>query len=193
MKEKVQVAYFNHFILLGVIAGLVALLDFIGVITFPVGFFGVSSAFYIGAAFFTAFAIWFGLYGLLAIYIGLLIGAIIAGTFTIFAFVLALGNVFGAAIPMIVFKKGNLNIELKNTKDYIGYFISSTFGQSIVSGFWTIYGFSIFGIIPSETIGVALSGWVFGDIVVSLIIGIPLLKLVSPVIKRTSLYKKKFL
>lgn len=193
MREGGQKTYFNHFILIGVIAGLVALLDFIGVITFPVGFFGVSSAFYIGAAFFTAFAIWFGLYGLLAIYIGLLIGAVIAGTFTIFAFVLALGNVLGAGIPMIVFKKGNLSIELKNAKDYIGYFLSSTLGQSIFSGVWTIYGFSIFGIIPQETIGVVLSGWIFGDIVVSLIIGIPLLKLVSPVIKRTSLYKKNFL
>ncbi len=193
MSTRDKTTNFNNFILVGVLAGLVALLDFIGVVTFPVGFFGVSSAFYIGAAFFMAFAIWFGLYGLISIYIGLLIGALVAGTFTVFAFVLALGNVLGAAIPMIVFRKFKLNIEMKTPKDYIGYLFSSTIGQSVVSGLWTIYGFARFNIIPADAINVVLSSWIFGDIIVSLIIGIPLLKLVSPVVKRTSLYKKNFL
>lgn len=59
------------FILIGVIAGLVAILDFIGVVGLPLGVFSVSS-FYVGSAFFTAFALWFKRDALIGIYIGLL-------------------------------------------------------------------------------------------------------------------------
>ena len=80
--------------LIGVIAVIVAVLDFIGVVGIPTGIFSVSG-FYIGGAFYTAFALWFKRNGLLAMYLGLLLGAVLSGTFTIFAFLLAWGNVLG--------------------------------------------------------------------------------------------------
>jgi hypothetical protein len=179
-----------NFILIGVLAGLVAILDYIGVVSFPIGVFGVS-AFYIGAAFLTAFAIWFRLKGLLAVYIGLLIGALIAGTFTMYAFVLALGNVIGAAVPMLFFNSGKFNMELKSMKDYVAFILSATILQNIISAAWTLTGFVIVGIMPKEAALVAATGWIGGGILVSLIIGIPLLKFTSPVIKRTALFKKQ--
>ncbi len=187
MKQK---NYFNNFILIGVLAGIVALLDYIGVIGFPIGIFGVS-AFYIGAAFYTAFAIWFGVRGLIAMYLGLLIGALISGTFTIFAFVLALGNVVGAAIPMIVFRTGKFDFELKKIKDYFAFLISATIGQNFISAAWVLTGFYFFGIMPAEAAKAAAFGWIFGGVVVSIVIGIPILKFISPVVKKTSLFQKK--
>lgn len=182
----------NWFILMGVIAGLTAVLDYIGVVAFPIGFFGVS-AFYIGAAFFTAFALWFGWKSLIAMYIGLLIGALISGTFTIFAFLLAWGNVVGVAIPMLLFsiKKLNLNIELLKLKDYAAYVFSVTILQNIVSALWVLGGFVFFGIMPAESFKVAFAGWVIGGSIVSIVIGIPLLKIVTPVIKRTAVFKMR--
>lgn len=177
------------FILIGVLAGLVALLDYIGVVSFPIGIFGVS-AFYIGAAFYTAFAIWFKWKGLIAIYIGLLIGALISGTFTVFAFVLALGNVIGAAIPMVFFNSGKFDMTLKKFKDYLAFIISATLLQNIVSAAWTLTGFYLVGIMPKEAALAASVGWIGGGIVVSLIIGIPLIKFTSKVVKRTILFKK---
>jgi hypothetical protein len=176
----------NSFILIGVLAGLVAILDFIGIVAFPVGFLG-ASGFYIGFAFYTAFAIWFRWKGLLSIYIGLLIGALISGTFTIFAFVLALGNVIGAAIPMLFFSHKKINPELKTTKDYFAYVLSSTVLQNMVAAAWILTGFYIVGIMPKEAALVASTGWIIGDIVVSLIIGIPLLKFLTPIVKRISI------
>ena len=183
-----EISYTNNFILIGVIAGLVAVLDWIGVVGFPIGVFSVS-AFYIGSAFFTAFAIWFKWKALIAIYIGLLIGALLAGTFTVFAFVLALGNVFGAMIPMLVFSHKKLNKELKSLKDYIAFILSATIGQNVFSAIYVLGGFVIFGIIPLEALKVALIGWIVGGMIVSVVIGIPLLKFLSPVIKKTSLVR----
>lgn len=183
--------YSHGFILMGVIAGLTAILDYIGVIMFPFGFFGVS-AFYIGAAFFTAFSLWFKWKALLAMYIGLLIGALISGTFTIFAFLLAWGNVIAVSIPLLLFgiKKLKLDIELKTWKDYAAYILSVTILQNTVSAMWVLGGFVIFGIMPPESLKMAIYGWIIGGMIVSLVIGIPLLKFVTPVVKRTSFYKR---
>ena len=176
----------NSFILIGVIAGLVAILDWIGVVGFPIGIFSVS-AFYIGSAFFTAFAIWFRWKALIAMYIGLLLGALLAGTFTIFAFILALGNVFGAMIPMLVFSSRRFSKELRSLKDYIAYILSATVGQNVISAIYVLGGFVLFGIIPGTAFKVAFTGWVVGGIIVSLVIGIPLLKFLSPYLKRSNL------
>jgi len=175
-----------NFVLIGVLAGIVAVLDYIGVISFPMGVFSVS-AFYIGSAFFMAFAVWFRGKGLLAIYLGLLIGAILAGTFTVFAFVLALGNVIGSAIPMLFFNSGKFNMELKRGRDYLAYIVSATILQQVISAAWTLTGFYIVGFMPAEAALAAATGWIGGGVIVSLIIGIPLLKFTSPVVKRTIL------
>jgi hypothetical protein len=172
-----------------VLAGMVALLDYIGIVAFPVGFFSVS-AFYVGAAFFTAFAVWFKWKGLLAIYFGLLIGALLAGTFTVFAFVLAMGNVLGAAVPMLFFRYGNFDFGIKNWKAVVIFIISATILQNVISAAWTLYGFSLFGLMPVTAVIPAAIGWILGGVVVSIILGIPLLRFVSPLVKRMSIFEK---
>ncbi len=181
---------FNYFILMGVVAGLVALLDYIGVVIFPIGIIGVS-AFYIGSAFFTVFAIWFKGKGLIAIYIGLLLGALISGTFTVYAFLLAWGNVLGAAVPMLFFRKW-FDMDLKKPKDFFGFILSATIAQNIISAAWVLTGFYYFGIMPAEAVSAAVYGWLIGGVIVSIVIGIPLLKYLSPFVKKTSLFVKKF-
>ncbi len=126
-------------ILIGVIAGLVAILDFIGVVGMPLGVFSVSS-FYVGGAFFTAFALWFKRDGLLAIYVGLLIGAILSGTFTVFAFLLAWGNVLGVAAVMLGFELPFLDLRLRSVIDYVGFLVLIVLSQLISSTIWESAG-----------------------------------------------------
>lgn len=183
MNEKNSGAKINSFIIVGVLAGLVAVLDFIGVVAAPVGFLGVSG-FYVGAAFFTAFAVWFRWKALIAMYLGLLLGAIMSGTFTVFAFILALGNVIAVIIPMLLFNSGKFNMELKKFGDYLAFFVSVTILQSIISAGWVLTGFYLFGIMPLEAIKASAIGWIAGDIIVSIVLGIPIMKFLSPVVKR---------
>jgi hypothetical protein len=187
MKQK---NYNNYFILMGVIAGLTALLDFIGVVIFPIGILGVS-AFYIGSAFFTAFAIWFKWRALIAMYAGLLVGALISGTFTVFAFILAWGNVIAVILPLYLFNTKYFNPELKRVRDYLAYVGSVTILQSSISAAWVLTGFYIFGILPAEAAKTAAYGWIGGGFVVSLLIGIPLLKSLTPFVKKMNLLSRK--
>ena len=176
------------FILIGVVAGIVAVLDFIGVVGIPMGIFSVSS-FYIGGAFFTVFALWFKRDGLLAIYIGLLIGAILSGTFTVFAFLLAWGNVLGVLVVMLGFKLPMLNFKLLKIIDYIGFVVLVTVSQ-FISSTWTLRGFVLFGLMPLDVLKPAMFGWIVGGIIVNIVIGIPLIKFFSPVIIKAGLLKE---
>lgn len=175
------------FILIGVIAGIVAVLDYIGVVGIPTGIFSVSG-FYIGGAFYTAFALWFRRNGLLAIYIGLLLGAVISGTFTVFAFILAWGNVLGVAVILLGFTKLSLNISLKQLKDYIGFVVLVIVAQ-FIGALWTLGGFVLFGLMPAQALPVAITSWVIGGIIVNIVIGIPLLKSFTNVIHKAGLLK----
>jgi len=176
----------ENFIVIWVLAGIVAVLDVIWVITLPIWTF--ASGFYIWAAFFAAFAIRFGRRGLVAIYIWLILWSLFTW-FSVFSFIGALGNVLWAGFVWLIFYLFKLNPELKNIKDYLGFFLACTLWFSIISWFLTLNILNYVGIIPDEAIRVAFYGWILGDAIVSLIIWIPLFKYVSPVIKRISFFK----
>lgn len=173
------------FILIGVIAGVVAVLDFIGVVGIPTGIFSISG-FYIGGAFYTAFALWFKRNGLLAIYLGLLLGAVLSGTFTVFAFLLAWGNVFGVAAVLFGFTRLGLNTSLQKTRDYVWFIILIIIAQ-IIGATWTLGGFVVFGLMPAGALPTAMTSWIVGGIIVNLLIAIPLLKTFTNIIYRAGL------
>jgi hypothetical protein len=167
-----------------------AVLDYIGVISFPVAFLGVSG-FYIGAAFFTAFGFWFGIWGMLSMYVGLVVATLFTGVFSPFVFILSWGDVLGAALPMVVFKKLNLDISLRGKKELAAYAFT-IIGQNMLSGTLTIGGWILFGLMPMGIFPIVFTGWVLGGIIVCIVIGIPLITGVSPFLKKTPLYVEKF-
>lgn len=171
------------FVLIGVIAGFTAILDYFGVVGLPTGVFSVSS-FYIGGAFYTLFALWFRKEAYLGIYLGLLLGAIMSGTFTPYAFLLAWGNVFGVLIIVIGFKyiKG-LNYKLKKYYDYIAFIVLSFLSQ-LVSSNYTLRGLNFFGLVPDATLNVAIWNWIMAGMIVQIVIAIPLVKILTPIVEK---------
>jgi hypothetical protein len=176
----------KRIILFGTLIGLVAVLDFVGVISFPIGIFGVSG-FYIGSAFYTAFAVWFRKTGLISIYFGLLLGAVLAGTFTVFALGLALGNVLGASLPFFLVRAGLFDPSIKTKKDLLVFLVSVTIGQNVIGAAWTLTGFYLVGFMPVEAILPSSLGWIIGGMAVSLIITLPMLKGLTPLVNKLGL------
>ena len=170
-------------IFIGVVAIIVALLDFIGIVALPVGVFGVS-AFYPGAAFYSAFAIWFGLPALVPIYLGNLIGSALAGTFSVFTFALALGNVLGPCVPVLAFRFSACDPSLRDARSVLVFVLSAAVGQSLLSAVWTLGGMFVVGQLPEAALPTAAFGWVVGDFLVTMAIGFPLLRFGTPLIRR---------
>ena len=177
------------FVLIGVIAGLTAILDYIGVVGIPTGIFSVSS-FYIGAAFYTLFALWFRKDAFLGLYLGLLLGAIISGSFTVYALLLAWGNVFGVFVVVAGFKyiKG-LDYKLTKLLDYIA-FVGLVFLGQLVSSNYVLRGLNLFELIPDSVLNTAIYGWIIGGMVVNILIALPLLKVLTPIVEKKILRKR---
>jgi hypothetical protein len=148
------------------------------------------STLYIGGAFYTLFALWFKKEAYLGMYIGLLLGAVISGTFTIYALLLAWGNVLGVAVVGLGFKYIKiLNYRLVKYYDYIFFLILVFLGQ-IVSSNYTIRGLNMFGLIPDNLVNVSIYSWIVGGIIVNIIIAIPLLKIFTPIIEKKIILKE---
>lgn len=180
----------RDFVLIGVIAGLTAILDYVGVIGLPTGVFSMSSL-YIGGAFYTLFALWFKKDAYIGMYLGLLLGAIISGTFTVYALLLAWGNVLGVAVVALGFNniKG-LNYRLVKYYDYIAFVILVFVGQ-IVSSNYTIRGLNLFGLIPDSAVNASIVSWIIGGMIVNIVIAIPLLKILTPIVEKKIMIKNE--
>ena len=178
------------FVLIGVIAGLTAVLDYVGVVGLPVGVFSMS-ALYIGGAFYTVFALWFKREAYIGMYLGLLLGAVISGTFTVYAFLLAWGNVIGVAVVSLGFSyiKG-INYRLTKYYDYIAFVVLVFLGQ-IVSSNYTIRGLNLFGLIPDSAMNASIYSWIIGGMIVNIVIAIPLLKMLTPIVEKKIMIKNE--
>lgn len=178
------------FILIGVIAGLTAILDYVGVIGLPTGVFSVS-VLYVGSAFYTLFALWFRKEAYIGMYLGLLLGAVISGTFTIYALLLAWGNVLGVAVVSLGFHYiEGLNYRLVKFYDYIAFVVLVFLGQ-IVSSNYTIRGLNIFGLIPDSAVNASVYSWIIGGMIVNIVIAIPLLKILTPIVEKKIMIKNE--
>lgn len=173
------------FIIIAVLAGMVALLDIVGVIGLPTGVLSVSSL-YIAAAFYLLFIAAFNWKGAIAVYLGLLLSSVFTTGFSIMPLILAWGNVMAPFFIVLVIKKLNLSFNLGNLKESI-IEIVLMFVAPFISAFWILGGYVLFQIIPASSFVASLIPWIIGNIIVYLVIGIPLMKFVLPLFKKFKL------
>ena len=173
------------FVIIGILAGLVAILDIVAVIGLPTGILSVSSL-YIGAAFYLLFIEAFGIRGVLAVYLGLLIASFSTTGFSIMPLILAWGNVFAPLLIIFAMKKMKLTYNFSNIKERIVEILVMLVAP-LVSGLWILGGFVLFKIIPGSAFFVTLVPWEIGGAIVYIFLGIPLLKFVLPLFKKFDL------
>lgn len=170
-------------ILIGVVAGVTGLLDAVGAVSLPVGF-GISG-FYVGVAFYTAFAVWFGWRGLIGIYVGLLVGNTIIGQLTVTAPLTNLGNVVGALFPLLIFGWLGFDPMLRSVRDYAAMAAAAVL-YSVFSGIAYFGVAYLLGLVPREALVPGLTVWIVGDTLIILTLGTVLLRTLTPVVARMS-------
>lgn len=167
-------------VLIAVLAALTAVLDMFGTVAFPF-IYGVS-AFYIASAFYLVFINNFRWKGAIAVYVGLIISSLFTG-FSLFPLYGAWGNVIAESFIVFVMLKTGCNIELKSKKDFAA--ISALYLVApLISAFWVVGGWAVVGIVPREAFWTIVFGWWLGGVIVHFVIATPLLKFVSPLIRR---------
>lgn len=171
-------------------AAIIGILAFYAAITTT--FIPGVAALYPAAGFEVISGIWFGIWGALASYIGLLIAGTGGGWFALpIGLVLSLSDFILALAPAIAFRIFNVDPELKKKRDIIYFLISAILFGSIPSSLYYNFLNLQMGVIPSwEAFWIAVLGWNLGNIIVIPIIGIPLLKSLTPFIKQSGLLIK---
>jgi len=177
-------------IVTGIAAAIVGVLAFFAAIT--VTFIPGVAALYPAAAFEAAFGSWFGIWGAIASYIGLLVAGSIGGWFALpNGMLLSLSDFVLAAAPMIAVRYFGLDPELPNWKHMVAFVAVTLLFGSLPGSLWYNYINLQLGVISGwNSFWVAVAGWNLGNLIVLAIIGIPLLRLGTQIIKRTDLYIK---
>ncbi|MEM1999763.1 MAG: hypothetical protein QXO30_01850 [Candidatus Caldarchaeum sp.] len=176
-----------HIVLTAVMAGVLALMILFAAITTTV-VPGVA-ALYPATAFEVVFGIWFGVWGAIAAYIGLIIAGTYAGWFPLpLGIVLSVSDFAAALIPAAAFRLLKSDPSLITKKDWATYIL---FGVILSSVIPSIYYNAInlwVGWIPSwEAFWLSVVSWNIGNYIVTTLIGIPLLKIVTPYVKKSAL------
>jgi len=167
-------------VLIAVLAALTAILDMFGTVVFPF-IYGVS-IFYVASAFYLIFITNFRWKGAISIYLGLIIASLFTG-FSLFPLYGAWGNVVAESFIIFVMLKTGCNIELKTKKDFA--VISALYLVApLISAFWVVGGWVVVSIVPKEAFGAIVFGWWLGGIIVHFAVATPLLRFVSPLIRR---------
>ncbi|MEW6622337.1 MAG: MASE1 domain-containing protein [Bacillota bacterium] len=178
--------------------GVSIIVSWLGVFAVPIGFAGVS-ALYIASAFYMVFALWFGGWGILAAYIGCLIGAgWLSGLPVLFSIPWAIADILEPLVPFLLFRYVGPKIGFdplgrnifSSAKNILFFFFCGALIPTIISGLFGIALLVWGGIVPPAAFVPAWIAWFAGGTIVITIVAPILLKTLSPVIERFGLTVK---
>jgi hypothetical protein len=182
-----------HLVIAGAGAGLISVLAMI--MTLTTSMVPGASFFWLPAAFQTSFAVWFGIWGCLAGAIGTFFGGMWGGSPLFY-------NILANPIPAFLanglavwvgFKVLRVNPELPNLRDWIFggviVVVASVFSAALGAIGTIIAGMGA----PAMAWGVVFPGWALGDTICGVVLGLPMLRLLTGFVKKSGLYVKGFL
>lgn len=178
----------KHIAIVVVVAATVGILGAFGIISF----FAVPgvSAFYIAIGFYTAFAVWFGGWGVVGVTIGTSLGAIFAGTPIPIALAANIpGSIIQAGLPAAAVRWLGMDPRLKSRRDWIIFVLVCNLLTVVIPGSMFMATLAAFGIMPWKVAFTAgITSYIVGDVIVIFLITAPLLKGLSNYVMRTQFY-----
>jgi len=161
-----------------------------GSISFPLGF-GVNY-FWTGIAVQQVGAIWFGAWGVLAGTIFPVLSNGIAGTPLLVAVAYIPANAVQAFLPAWVFRKFKADPRLKSLRDYTVLLAAMIIASAIGAVYSPLVVLRGFDLIPNDSLPLFIWGWFGGNVVAGLVLNFALLKALSPVVIRTTVFVKRW-
>jgi hypothetical protein len=169
-------------------AGIVGVLAFYAAITTTI-VPGVA-AIYPAVAFEATFGAWFGIWGAISSFLGLLIAGSVSGWFSMpIGIILSMSDFMVAFAGAIACRWFRVDPSLPTFRDSVLFVIVTWgFGSIPSSLYYNGVNFAL-GVIPSwESFWIGVIGWNLGNLIIIPVIGIPLMKTVTVIVRRLGLY-----
>ncbi|UGV40819.1 hypothetical protein J7W08_00250 [Methanococcoides orientis] len=153
---------------------------------------GVSNM-YVAVAFMIVFALWYGIGGALAAYLGCIVGAgILADMPTSLNIIWSLADLWQVLIPLIAFSYFKVNLRLRTRRDVVYFLVFAVFLNNIIGASWGTYMLAINGIITYEELFLTFERWFTGNVIATILIVPFLLRYITPYIQQTESYVENY-
>lgn len=176
-----------------VAAAIVAVLAALAAVT--VTFVPGVAALYPATAFEAGFGAWFGLWGALASYLGLLLAGSVSGWFSLVnGLALAVSDLMIALASAIGIRTFKIDPALPSFRHAAAFYaVSLLLGSVPASLFYNYVNLQLGVLAGWSSFWTAVIGWNLGNAIVLLIVGLPLMRLGTPTIIRTGLFVRGYL
>lgn len=180
----------SHFAMTALFTGIGIVVGTFGSIAVPLGFI---SAFWPGQAIQAVGSIWYGMWGGIASAVFPLISNSISGSAPLpVSLAYIPGNLAQGIVAGWAFRQFKADPRLKSVKDWIIFTIWGIIVANIIGAGWGSTVLRMFGLITPKAHLTVFIGWFLGNSVISWILGVIMLKYISPIVIKTKTFCKGY-
>lgn len=182
-------------ILCAVLSGVSIILSWLAVLTIPGGFLGVG-AMYFASVFYAIITYWFGGWGLIASFIGAVVGSgLLQGMPIIFALPFAVADIIEPLIPFLILRTAGPRLGLhplgsnflSRTRNALLFLSFGALLPPFISGLWGSWILYIAGFVPQKAFWVAVGSWWLGAAVLLGVLVPPICRAMGPTLHRSGI------
>jgi hypothetical protein len=125
----------------------------------------------IAAAFMLVFALWYGMYGAIAAYVGCFIGSgLFSGMPATVAIYFSLAGLWQVLIPLTAFRIFDVNVGMESNRDLFHLVLFGVILNNVIGAAWGSVALAIGGVMGWSQVLSVFTTWLIGTAVVTIII-----------------------
>ncbi len=161
------------------------------IIFFPIAL-GVSGL-YFPVAIGIPFALWFGMWGAIASYVGCFIGAgMLAGMPHYVNLYWSLADFWQALLPLIAFKTLNANVDLRTRRDFLIFIVFGWMLNILAGASWGASTLAMGGVTSWNDVPSTFTIWLISSLIITILITPLLLRYITPHIQKAGIYVNRY-
>lgn len=179
-----------HIVIVALFSGIGIVVGTFGSLAVPLGF---VTAFWPAQAIQSVGSIWYGMWGGIASVVFPIISNAMSGSAPLpVSLAYIPGNFFQGMLAGIAFRMLKADPRLQSVRDWVVFFIFGVVACNVVGAAWGSSVLRYFGLITPDAQMTVFVGWALGNGVPSFVLGVLLLKYISPLVIKTRTFCKGY-
>gem|GEM_PF-358257 len=179
----------QHFVMTALFTGIGIVVGTFGSLAIPLGYI---TAFWPGQAIQTVGGIWYGGWGGIAGAAFPIISNAIAGSAPLpISLAYIPGNLAQSVVGGLAFRLFKADPRLRSGRDWTIFTIFAIIVSNLIGALWGSGVLIVFGLITSGAFWVTFIGWFLGNSIASWVLGVVMLKFISPIVLRSKAFVKR--